>query len=98
MCFSVSGRGESDLDDWEEDAKIERHATDDEETLVPDEEDVDAADMIDGKLPLQLWAGKQLVSTPCSNADAVIEWVYVPYIIEGDEDAAGGEVDEEEEL
>jgi len=98
MCFSVSGRGESDLDDWEEDAKIERHATDDEETLVPDEEDVDAADVIDGKLPLQLWAGKQLVSTPCSNADAVIEWVYVPYIIEGDEDAAGGEVDEEEEL
>lgn len=95
MCFAVSGRGEPDLDDWEEDAKIEKHTKDDEETLVPDQEDLGAAEEVDGKLPLQLWAGKQLISTPCSNADAVIEWVYVPYIIEGDEDA--GE-DEEEEL
>ena len=98
MCFAVSGRGEPDFDDWEEDAKIERHTMDDEETLVPDQEDIDAAEKIDDKLPLKLWAGKQLISTPCSNADAVIEWIYVPYIIEEDsEDAIDGEAEEEEE-
>ena len=98
MCFAVSGRGEPDFDDWEEDAKIEKHAMDDEETLVPDQEDIDAAKKSGGKLPLKLWAGKQLISTPCSNADAVIEWVYVPYIIEEDsEDAIDSEAEEEEE-
>jgi hypothetical protein len=38
------------------------------------------------------------LSTPCSNADAVIEWVYVPYIVEEEDLIDGEEEQEEEEL
>ena len=33
-------------------------------------------------LLLKFWQGKQLITTKCSNMDAIIEWLYVPYIID----------------
>lgn len=49
------------------------------------------------KPPLKLWAGKQLVSTPCSNIDAMIEWLFVPYIVEDDPDGVEVEDDDDDD-
>ena len=32
--------------------------------------------------PLTEWAGAEIVTTQCSNVGAVIEWVFVPYVVE----------------
>ena len=98
MCFAVSGRGEDDTDDWEEDAKLDKEDKSDEESLTPDIENFEALKAEHGKPPLNLWSGKQLVSTPCSNTDAVIEWLFVPYIVEDSLDVVEGEGEGEEEL
>ena len=49
----------------------------DGEDLVPDN-----LDDLEGLPQLHKWNGMQLVSTQCSNKNAVIEWIYVPFIIE----------------
>lgn len=68
LCLGVRGRGDKDESDWVED---------DDEDLVPDDLNDD-----DGRAPLHEWKDMQVVSTQCSNKDAVIEWVYVPFIVE----------------
>jgi len=95
MCFAASGRGEDDTDDWEEDAKLDKADKSDDESLTPDIENFEALKAEHGKPPLKLWSGKQLVSTPCSNTDAVIEWLFVPYIVEDSLDVVEGEGEEE---
>jgi len=35
---------------------------------------------------LSEWAGEDVILTQCSNREAVIEWVFVPYIVEDDDD------------
>ena len=68
LCLGVRGRGDKDEDDWEVDED------DANEDLVPDGELNETA--------LRKWIGMQVVSTQCSNKDAVIEWLYVPFIVE----------------
>ena len=51
------------------------------EQLDPWEHD-DVERYPNGRKSLQLWSGQQLQTTPCSNAGAVIEWYYVPFIVE----------------
>ena len=71
LCLGVRGRGDKDESDWVED---------DDEDLVPDNLNDD-----EGRDPLHEWKDMQVVSTQCSNKDAVIEWVYVPFIVEGND-------------
>lgn len=71
MCFGVYGRGNQDEVDWSEEANDE----DDEEE---EEEQPDSIEI----LPLSNWNGERIVTTRCSNKDAVIEWVFVPFIVE----------------
>jgi len=42
-----------------------------------------------GRKSLQLWSGHQLQTTPCKNTGAVIEWYYIPLIVEEYEDESG---------
>jgi len=85
MCFGVKGRGDMDEEDW----KIAG-----EQPL-----DEDQVDSPPGLKPLGKWSGQQLITTRCSNTDAVIEWLYVPYIVEdesqSDEDSQHADTDEE---
>ena len=92
MCIGVAGRGELDEDDWlgvreadtEEDEGQDDEIDRDNFTLEDDDEpefDEDGEDL----LPLSDWEGEQLVSTRCSNAGAIIEWILVPFIVEQEE-------------
>ena len=53
--------------------------SDEAEDLIPDNLSNSNSD---GLPPIDLWNGKQIVATQCSNKNAVIEWVYVPFIEE----------------
>lgn len=76
MCFGVHGRGSQDEVDW-----VDEDNDDDDEEIEGNEfdETTDATSM-----PLSYWQGEQIVTTQCSNKAAVIEWVFVPYIVEED--------------
>ena len=50
-------------------------------------EQPDAAVNSNGRKLLQLWNGHQLRTTPCSNEGAVIEFFFVPFIVEDVEEA-----------
>lgn len=67
MCFGVRGRGSQDEVKWAgETGDVENEDTSEDGTI----------------LPLSNWKGEQIVTTQCSNKDAVIEWLFVPYIVE----------------
>lgn len=68
MCFGVYGRGSQDEVDW----------ADREDETTTEQFEANPASI----LPLSNWKGEQIVTTQCSNKDAVIEWVFVPYIVE----------------
>lgn len=72
LCLGVRGRGHKDEGAWVEDTQMEEG-----EHLVPDN-----LDREEGLLQLHKWNGMQLVSTQCSNKGAIIEWIYVPFIVE----------------
>ena len=72
LCLGVRGRGDKDESGWVQDTDM-----DDDEELVPDDLGDD-----EGLRPLKKWVGMQVVSTQCSNTGAVIEWIYVPFIVE----------------
>jgi hypothetical protein len=42
----------------------------------------DTASNETSQLPLRDWEGEQLVATRCSNVGGIIEWLFVPYIVE----------------
>ncbi|KAL7531217.1 hypothetical protein ACHAXR_007947 [Thalassiosira sp. AJA248-18] len=95
LCFGVVGRGDADESEWIEWTEEE------EEELDPWEHpDVDVYP--NGRKSLQLWNGQQLQTTPCSNKGGVIEWYYVPFIVEEyddeTEESAEGETATDEEL
>ena len=79
MCFGVRGRGTQDEVNWGDDAdEVENGDASEDATML---------------LPLSNWKGEQIVTTQCSNKGAVIEWVFVPYIVE----EASNETDPESE-
>lgn len=82
MCLGVARRGELDEEDWFD----KREAFfEDYEDLDNDLEEVEA--QFEGEYPpLVYWLGRQLMMTRCSNEGAVVEWTFVPFIEEGDEE------------
>lgn len=85
LCLGVRGRGATDEPNWQPDPVMEEG-----EDLFPDE------DNLEGE-PLHKWNGMQIVSTRCSNKGAVIEWVYVPFIVETDSSGGGENKDDNSE-
>lgn len=81
LCLGVVGRGDMH-DEWIE-------WTEEEMEELDPWEHPDVETYPNGRKSLQLWSGEQLRTTPCSNKGAVIEWYFVPFIVE--------EYDEEEE-
>lgn len=78
LCLGVVGRGDME-ESWIE------YTAEEMETFDPWEHD-DVDHYSNGRKSLQLWSGEQLQSTPCSNEGAVIEWYYIPFIVENYED------------
>jgi hypothetical protein len=92
LCLGVAGRGANDEGDWE--------ATfDDSQTPVvaTNRQQANESGELD---PLSEWLEHELITTQCTNTGAVIEWLFVPYIVEegtqdvvstGDDITADGE-------
>jgi hypothetical protein len=76
MCLGVWGRGNKDEVDW----KDESQAFSQERKENP----------VDGWKPLSEWEGEELFSTQCSNVGAVVEWIFVPFIVEDNLSADDG--------
>ncbi len=81
LCLGVFGRGDTDESSW-----VEDEDEDENEPWDPWEFE-DAVRYPNGRKSLQLWRGQQLQTTPCSNVGGVIEWYYVPFIVEEYEEA-----------
>jgi hypothetical protein len=81
MCIGVYGRGDAD-----EEHKKEEY----EETSITGDEKEDGTggdkELSEGQLqPLRRYQGRKLVTTKCSNTGAIIEWLFVPFIVENEE-------------
>ena len=74
LCLGVEGRGNME-EPW-----IEYEEEEMEELDPWEKDDVDV--YLNGRKSLQLWSGQQLQTTPCSNEGGVIEWFYIPFIVE----------------
>jgi hypothetical protein len=85
MCLGVWGRGNADEGEWSDDERIEQH----EETDLHGSSKTDSLKLHseDAWEPLSGWMNEQIYSTQCSNKGAVIEWLFVPYIIENESNA-----------
>ncbi len=93
LCLGACGRGGTDQD-WPDDVcgKTQEEKND----MMPI-----ATTYPDGSLvPLKKWKGKHLVTTRCSNKDSVIEFLYVPFILEdlaaSDETADGSSIPDDD--
>lgn len=87
MCLGVYGRGDKDELDWHDEEYIARKqgsASDTDSEQLEDE----------GVAPLSEWAGDEVITTQCSNVKAVIEWVFVPFIVENEEEDNNAATDE----
>mmetsp|Transcript_18224 Transcript_18224/g.32102 ORF Transcript_18224/g.32102 Transcript_18224/m.32102 type:complete len:349 (-) Transcript_18224:53-1099(-) len=80
LCIGVVGRGDAE-ETWIE------YTEEEMEEYDPWELD-DVEVYPNGRKSLQLWSGQQLQTTPCSNEGGVIEFYYVPFIVEEFEDEA----------
>jgi Core-2/I-Branching enzyme len=81
LCVGVLGRGDHDEEAWAEDL-AKRGMT----ARV----DIEVSASIDTLKTLPPWSnfnGVQLVTTRCSNIGAIVEWVYVPFIVENENEA-----------
>lgn len=85
MCFGVYGRSEEDELDWDDKnyKNGEANSYKDVTHKADEEEDVS---------PLAEWIDEEIVTTQCTNAKAVVDWVFVPYVVE-EEDGDEGEED-----
>jgi len=75
LCLGVCGRGGTE-EDWPDEVCGKTQEQKDDfmpvRTRYPD----------DSLVPLKKWKGKHLVTTRCSNTDSVVEFFYVPFILE----------------
>lgn len=85
MCLGVYGRGIDDEVDWDK----EDHEG--KETRKTSELSTSEAVWES----LAKWNGEDIVATQCTNTGAVIEWVFVPFIIEDDSDVKPSNLTEE---
>lgn len=115
LCLGVLGRGSGDEEEWEEDLmKLEEYSyeeieEEEEEQEEEEDEEADGEDEqdeveqeADSFVALSEWKDVPLVTTRCSNTGGVIEWLFVPYIVEettpGAEASGSEEQDVKEEL
>jgi Core-2/I-Branching enzyme len=84
MCLGVAGRSGEDEERWdsyqEEEEKDEAAA--DKVTKVEVDPNSTQSAIYNASAPLSHWQGEQIVSTRCTNIGAIVEWVFVPYIVE----------------
>ena len=80
LCLGVRGRGDMDESLWHEEEEEEEGEEGEEEHHPWEQPDVPLYP--NGRKSLQLWNGQQLQTTPCSNIGGIIEWYYVPFIVE----------------
>lgn len=85
LCLGVLWRGDKDEEHL---VRLDEEETDDVDGDIQEEEIEYTPDDYDehGTLKLDHYKGDDIVATQCSNVDAVIEWVFVPFI---EEDEAG---------
>lgn len=81
LCFGVQGRGDANETLWEKPTEKKEETDAEEEELDPWEVP-DAPVGQNGRKLLHLWNGQQMRTTPCSNEGAVIEFFFVPFIVE----------------
>lgn len=82
MCLGVFGRGDADEVDWD----------------PSDEEDSeDSGDEEDRRgLPLDEFVHEEVVTTQCTNSGGVIEWLFIPFLVEDEAEVEEiGEVGDE---
>ena len=90
ICVGVIGRSQTEYSPWKEDENKERLDSVDflPKKVKPKkgETNVDTMAKEGSKLKsLRLWKFKQLVTIPCSDEDAIIDFVFVPFIVEEDD-------------
>jgi len=73
MCLGVWGRGDKDEVDWDEEE--EEDSKDSHDEAQSTDETVEWEDLSE-------WEDEEIVSTQCTNVGAVVEWLFVPYIVE----------------
>jgi len=74
LCLGVEGRGDME-ETWIQWTEEEANEFD------PWEHD-NVERYEDGRKSLQLWSGQQLQTTPCTNTGGVLEFFFVPFIVE----------------
>lgn len=94
MCFGVFQRGDSDEVDWNDKEYMTRKRKQKSlQRSSPKPKSFNAGTLA----PLSEWEGERLMLTQCTNMKGVIEWVFVPYILElEDDDDTQGPVDQGE--
>lgn len=80
MCLGVHGRGILDDVDWN-DVETDTLKKDRNETIDQSKFD-----------PLSNWNNASIVTTQCSNIGGVIEWSFVPFIVEDEPETNENEV------
>ena len=85
MCLGVLGRGDRDEVDWNEEEEKQE-----EEGAVHTTNSTKQArneSLGDGEWePLTDWFEQEVITTQCTNEGAIIEWLFVPFIVEENED------------
>ena len=84
LCIGLQGRGDANETAWEKPKKEteENTAENKEDDELDPWEDPDATIGPDGRKLMHLWNGQKLRTTPCSNEGAVLEFFFVPFIVE----------------
>ncbi|KAL7434602.1 hypothetical protein ACHAXM_004281 [Skeletonema potamos] len=77
LCLGVQGRSDEDEDGW-----LRPEHDDDPNELWPWDLENATEYYESGFKSLKYWDGIQLQTTPCSNRGAVVEFLYVPFIVE----------------
>lgn len=88
LCFGVVGRSSKEYLPWKEDEDKEQFNTVD---FLPKEAKTISLNK-DRLKSLRLWKFKQLVTVPCGDKDAVVDFLFVPFI-EEDEDTSEANID-----
>ena len=74
MCLGVVGRGDRDEEDWDT-------ATDEPASNSARRQSLETTKM-DEFAPLAEWLEQEIITTQCTNTGGVIEWQFVPFIVE----------------
>ena len=82
LCIGVEGRGDADETLWRKPKKETNEIEVEEDDELDPWEEPDAEVGSNGRKLLHLWNGQQLRTTPCSNEGAVLEFFFVPFIVE----------------